>query len=145
MLAVAVPKRIVPSAPLRNTVRRVAREAWRQGCRTGGVDAPLLALLRLRALPQRESGAELVGNGGGDQGAVAPRHRHHGQSGKAGGRQMFAARLTDRALKRVLRAECDRLIAELARVLRSGRGAVHCATGSESPVAGPMPGERGGR
>ncbi|UCE31708.1 MAG: hypothetical protein JSW68_01795, partial [Burkholderiales bacterium] len=64
----------------------MARESWRAALRSGVIERPVLALLRMRDLPGTA----------GSPGAMPSGRRR-------GARPEFVRRLTDRALKRVVR------------------------------------------
>lgn len=87
----AVPKKLLPSAPLRNAVRRVVREA----ARAAGIAPMPASLLRLVALPECESPP-------------------------AGARRPFDRRLPDGAFKRACRADADALLARMKQALAGG-------------------------
>lgn len=96
---VAVAKKLVPSSPLRNTIRRVVREAAR-----ARPQAALPALLvRLVALPVVDAPA-----------VPAPTGSALVVSKRAKPVRPFERRLTDRALKRACRADLDVLLAQAA-------------------------------
>jgi hypothetical protein len=89
-----IPKKLVPSSPLRNTIRRVVKESHRahllsQPSRLGGLSV-LVRLIRLPLDP--------------DAPATDPSGR---------GLRPFARRPHDRALKRLVRAEIDQLFGRL--------------------------------
>ena len=83
----SVPKKLVPSSPLRNAVRRVVREA----VRAAGAAALPPMLVRLASLPELD---------------VPP----------PGARRAFDRRLPDGAFKRACRADLDELLARVARL-----------------------------
>lgn len=91
----AIPKKLVPSSPVRNLMRRVIREAWRAALqrRPQAFDA-LSVRVTLHAVPQDPAAPK-----------AAP-----------GGRALrpFARRPTDGLLKRRVRTEVDGLLARLA-------------------------------
>jgi hypothetical protein len=91
----AIPKKLVPSSPVRNLMRRVIREAWRAALRRRpqGFGA-MTVRVTLNAVPQDPAAPK-----------AAP-----------GGRALrpFARRPTDGALKRRVRAEVDGLLERLA-------------------------------
>jgi hypothetical protein len=94
-LMMAIPKKLVPSSPVRNLIRRVIREAHRAAALArpqalGG----LSVRVQLARVPQDPAAPAL----GADGRAMRP----------------FARRPTDRALKRAVRAEVDGLLARLA-------------------------------
>jgi hypothetical protein len=91
----AIPKKLVPSSPVRNLMRRVIREAWRAALlrRPRAFDG-LSVRLTLNAVPQDPA---------------APKA---GPSGRA--LRPFARRPTDGALKRRVRVEVDGLLERLA-------------------------------
>ena len=91
----AVPKKQVPSSPVRNLIRRVVRESHRAwlAARPAGEPAPSVRVQLVR-LPQDPT-APLAGPNGR---ALRP----------------FARRPTDRALARLVRAEVDGLFGRLA-------------------------------
>lgn len=104
-LMMAIPKKQVPSAPVRNMIRRVIRESYRAcGDSLEGVNV-LVKLTRMPIDPDR---------------AVPP------------GARAFVRRPTDRALKRLVRAEIDALFSGLAADLRR-RSRRPAATPSCSP------------
>ncbi|HYF58579.1 MAG TPA: ribonuclease P protein component [Burkholderiaceae bacterium] len=94
-LMMAVPKKQVPSSPVRNLIRRVVRESHRAwlAARPAGEPAPSVRV-QLVKLPQ-DPAAPLAGP---DGRALRP----------------FARRPTDRALARLVRAEVDGLFGRLA-------------------------------
>jgi hypothetical protein len=96
-----IPKKLVPSSPVRNTIRRVVRESHRDCARRhpGGL-ARLSVLVRLLRLPQDPAAATVDAAG-------RPR-------------RPFARRPTDRALKRLVRAELDSLFERLAAMPPAG-------------------------
>lgn len=91
----AIPKKLLPSSPVRNLVRRVIRESYRAAL---AVEPQRLGSLQVRvqlqAVPQD------------------PQAPARGPDGRA--LRPFARRPTDRALKRRVRAEVDLLFARLA-------------------------------
>ena len=89
----AVPKKLVPSSPVRNLIRRVVRESHREIARGGLLDA-LSVRVQLAAVP------------------VDPAAPTAGPDGRP--RRAFARRPTDGALKRLVRAEADGLLGRLA-------------------------------
>jgi hypothetical protein len=90
----AIPKKLVPSSPVRNLMRRVIREAHRA------------VLGRRPALAQRSVHVHLL---------AVPRDPSAPASGPDGRTlRPFARRPTDRALKRAVRAELDGLLARVA-------------------------------
>lgn len=86
----AIPKKLVPSSPVRNLMRRQVREAYRAALAQKPALARLSLHVQLSALPQAP--------------ATGPDGR---------GLRRFARRPTDRALKRLVRAEIDGLLAGL--------------------------------
>ena len=101
-LMMAVPKKLVPSAPLRNTVRRVVRES----VRAAGIEPMPVGLLRLVALPVFES-APLPPAA---RAPVAPAAK---RASRARRDRPFDRRLPDRAFKRACRTDADALFARL--------------------------------
>jgi hypothetical protein len=94
-LMMAIPKKLVPSSPVRNLLRRVIRESYRAALvRHPQALSGLSLRVQLVRLPL-DPAAPATGPGGR---ALRP----------------FARRPTDRALKRVVRAEIDGLLARLA-------------------------------
>jgi hypothetical protein len=91
----AISKKLVPSSPVRNLIRRVIREAYRAAVaqRPQALE-PLSVRVQLTAVPQDPTAPSTGSNGR----ALRP----------------FARRPTDRALKRQVRGELDRLLARLA-------------------------------
>jgi hypothetical protein len=89
----AIPKKLVPSSPVRNLIRRVIREAHRAAVANRSVLSERSVRVQLTAVPQ-DPAAPAAGS---DGRAVRP----------------FARRPTDRALKRVVRAEVDGLLARV--------------------------------
>ena len=93
-LMMAIPKKLVPSSPVRNLVRRVIRESHRAACvRHPLALAALSVKVQLVKLPQDPASPAL------------------GPKGRA--LRPFARRPHDTELKRVVRAEVDGLIARL--------------------------------
>jgi hypothetical protein len=90
----AIPKKLVPSSPVRNLIRRVIRESHRAALASRPQLAALSLRVQLTAVPQDPSSPAA----GPDGRALRP----------------FARRPTDRALKRVVRAEVDGLLARVA-------------------------------
>jgi hypothetical protein len=90
----AIPKKLVPSSPVRNLIRRVIRESHRAALARSPRLAALSLRVQLTAVPQDPSAPAV----GADGRALRP----------------FARRPTDRALKRVVRAEVDGLLARVA-------------------------------
>ena len=90
----AIPKKLVPSSPVRNLVRRVIRESHRAALARRPSLAGRSVRVQLTALPQ-------------DPAAPA-----RGPDGRA--LRPFARRPTDRALKRVVRVEVDGLLERVA-------------------------------
>ena len=90
----AIPKKLVPSSPVRNLIRRVIRESHRA------------ALLRHPSLGTRSVRVQLVAL---PQDPAAPAA---GADGRA--LRPFARRPTDGALKRIVRTEVDGLLARVA-------------------------------
>ena len=90
----AIPKKLVPSSPVRNLIRRVIRESYRAELARRPVLAGLSVRLQLTAVPQ-------------DPAAPAA-----GPDGRA--LRPFARRPTDRALRRTVRVEIDGLLARVA-------------------------------
>lgn len=90
----AIPKKQVPSSPVRNLIRRVIRESYRAELARRPAVGALSLRIQLTAVPQ-------------DPAAPAK---------AADGRPLrpFARRPTDRALKRIVRAEVDGLLARAA-------------------------------
>jgi len=91
----AIPKKLIPSSPVRNLIRRVIRESWRallagqpQALRGASVRVTLHAVPQDPAAPKAAPGGR----------ALRP----------------FARRPTDGALKRRVRVEVDGLLARLA-------------------------------
>lgn len=110
----AVPKKLVPSAPLRNAVRRVVRES----VRAAGIEPMPASLLKLVALPVFEE-ASPAPQASGTAGA-AQRHPVAAAPAAAAKRaarakrdRPFDRRLPDRAFKRACRADADALFARL--------------------------------
>ena len=91
----AVSKKLAPSSPVRNLIRRVIREAHRAASVTRpAVFARLSVRVQLTRLPQDPTAPAL----GADGRPLRP----------------FARRPTDGALRRIVRAEVDGLFARLA-------------------------------
>ncbi len=91
---IGIPKRLVPSSPVRNLIRRVVRESYRACARRDAARLQQLSVLvNLLRLPL-DAAQPAQGPGG------APV-------------RAFARRPTDRALKRALRAEADTLFARI--------------------------------
>ncbi len=90
----AIPKKLVPSSPVRNLIRRVIRESHRATLANRPALAALSVRVQLTALPQDPSAP----TAGPDGRALRP----------------FARRPTDGALKRAVRAEVDGLLARVA-------------------------------
>jgi hypothetical protein len=89
-----IPKKLVPSSPVRNAIRRVLRESHRDCARRHPARLGELSILvRLLRLPQDPAAP----TAGPDGRALRP----------------FARRPTDRALKRLVRAEFDQLLERL--------------------------------
>jgi hypothetical protein len=88
-----IPKKLVPSSPVRNTIRRVVRESHRARLLREPQLADLSVLVRLIRLPLDPQ---------------APAADAAGRSLRA-----FARRPQDRALKRLVRAEVDQLFDRL--------------------------------
>lgn len=124
---ISVPKRIVPSAPVRNAIKRVVREAFRlarmqHAAPPAGTPADGLAtdgrvvwpgcLIRLHALPCTEMPVL--------PDPVPPTRKQ----AKARKPRPFDVRLPDGALKRACREDADRLLARfvsrLARPVEGG-------------------------
>ena len=108
-LVLSVPKRLAPAAPLRNLIRRVIRESWRQATLDSG-QARVVVMVRLQRLPQAltslttaVTAASAASGAGAGAGAVKP----------LVGRALLQSRPTDRILKRLLRAESDQLFHRL--------------------------------
>ena len=104
-LVLSVPKRLAPAAPLRNSIRRVIRESWRQATLDSG-QARVVVMVRLQRLPQALTSlttAVTAANAASGAGAVKP----------LVGRALLQSRPTDRILKRLLRAESDQLFHRL--------------------------------
>ncbi|MFN9772221.1 MAG: ribonuclease P protein component [Burkholderiales bacterium] len=93
-LMMAIPKKLVPSSPVRNLIRRVIRESHRATLARRPALAALSVRVQLTTVPQDPSSPA----SGPDGRALRP----------------FAWRPTDGALKRVVRAEVDGLLAQLA-------------------------------
>ena len=106
-LILSVSKRLAPSAPLRNMVRRVLREAWRHQS-WFEQSASLAVMIRLRALPLAAlptvSKVSTVSTGL----IKGPVPKVSVKSLK--GRAVLRIRRTDRALKAMIRAEADSLL-----------------------------------
>jgi hypothetical protein len=114
----AVSRKLVPSSPVRNLVRRVIRESHRHACQAqpAGSDQRDSACLQPEAslLCNWSLRIQLVGI---PHDPAAPQKDARGQAIKA-----FKRRWPDRQLKRLLRADIDSLLGSLsARLLRSGR------------------------
>ena len=93
-LMMAIPKKLVPSSPVRNLVRRVIRESHRAACVRHRLALEALSVkVQLVKVPQDPATP-----------ALDPRGR---------ARRPFARRPADGALKRAVRAEVDGLIARL--------------------------------
>lgn len=90
----AIPKKQVPSSPVRNLIRRVIRESHRAELARRPVLADLSVRVQLTSIPT-------------DPAAPAA-----GPDGR--GLRPFARRPTDRALKRAVRVEVDGLLARVA-------------------------------
>jgi hypothetical protein len=90
----AIPKKLVPSSPVRNLIRRVIRESHRATLARRPAIAALSVRVQLTAVPQDPTSPAT----GPDGRALRP----------------FARRPTDGALKRAVRAEVDGLLAQLA-------------------------------
>jgi hypothetical protein len=93
-LMMAIPKKLVPSSPVRNLIRRVIREAHRA--------ARMRSPVTLQALSIRVQLVRLP---------LDPASPARGPDGRA--LRPFARRPTDRALGRLVRAELDALFARL--------------------------------
>jgi hypothetical protein len=93
-LMMAIPKKLVPSSPVRNLIRRVIREAHR----AGQARAPAA----LQAVSIRVQLVKLP---------LDPASPARGPDGRA--LRPFARRPADRALRRLVRAELDTLLARL--------------------------------
>jgi hypothetical protein len=89
----AIPKKLVPSSPVRNLVRRVIRESHRATLARRPALAGWSVRVQLTKLPQDPASPAT----GPDGRALRP----------------FARRPTDRALKRLVRAEVDGLLARV--------------------------------
>ena len=90
----AIPKKLVPSSPVRNLIRRVIRESHRTTLLLRpGLDA-LSLRIQLVAVPQD------------------PASPSKGKDGRA--LRPFARRPTDGVLRRLVRAEIDGLLARVA-------------------------------
>lgn len=95
LLTMAIPKKLVPSSPVRNLVRRVIRESHRAAlAREPRRLGALRVRVQLQSVPQE---------------SAAPTRDAQGRALRP-----FARRPTDRALKRRVRAELDALFARLA-------------------------------
>ena len=107
----AVPKKLVPSAPLRNAVRRVVRES----VRASGIEPMPAGLLRLVALPVFEEPSPApVAPGAADVRSAAAVAAGAAKRAARGGRNRpFDRRLPDGAFKRACRADADALFARL--------------------------------
>ena len=90
----AIPKKLVPSSPVRNLIRRVIRESHRAALARHPRLAEVSVRVQLAALPQ-------------DPAAPAA-----GPDGRA--LRPFARRPTARALTRIVRAEVDGLLVRAA-------------------------------
>ena len=111
VLMMAIPKKLVPSAPVRNLVRRVIRESYRHCPRTEGAGLERLSVLvKLTQVPQKALPP------GAESGDPRPKPR----AGAAARVRPFDRRPPDRALKRALRAEADALFAQLAAAVAQG-------------------------
>ena len=113
-LMMAVPKKLVPSAPLRNAVRRVVRES----VRASGIEPMPAGLLRLVALPVFEEPSPApVAPGTAESADARPAAAVAAGAAKRtarGGRNRpFDRRLPDGAFKRACRADADALFARL--------------------------------
>ena len=93
---ISVPKRLVPSAVRRNTVKRIVREAWRAATH---VNDDRNYLVRLRQYP------------GGRRPKGGVRARARADAAKPGAEPAPAMGLT--AVKRLLRADADQVFARL--------------------------------
>jgi hypothetical protein len=114
----AVSRKLVPSSPVRNLVRRVIRESHRHACQAQPADSDQSDLACLQPDASRlwnwSLRIQLVGV---PHDPAAPQKDARGQSIKA-----FKRRWPDRQLKRLLRTDIDSLLGSLsARLLRSGR------------------------
>ncbi len=89
----AIPKKLVPSSPVRNLIRRVIREAYRAASAVKPGLATLSLRVQLTRLPQDPDAP----SAGPDGRALRP----------------FARRPADRALKRTVRIEIDGLLARV--------------------------------
>lgn len=113
-LMMAVPKKLVPSAPLRNAVRRVVRES----VRAAGIHPMPTGLLRLVALPEFEQTPPASQSSGSQVSAqahpaVATAAGAAKRAVRAQRNRPFDRRLPDRAFKRACRADADALFARL--------------------------------
>ncbi|MCA3179547.1 MAG: ribonuclease P protein component [Burkholderiales bacterium] len=93
-LMMAIPKKLVPSSPVRNLIRRVIRESHRATLARRPALSALSVRVQLTSVPQDPS---------------SPATGADGRSARP-----FARRPTDGALKRVVRTEVDGLLAQLA-------------------------------
>jgi hypothetical protein len=104
-LMMGIPKKLVPSSPVRNTIRRVVRESHRAcAARDPARVGALSILVRLLRLPQ-------------DPSAAASDSR--GKPVRA-----FTRRPPDGALKRLVRAEIDTLLDRLLALQPAGATSV---------------------
>ena len=143
VLVISVAKRIVKSAVRRNTVRRVVRESWRESWRVlladpAMADAPPRQwLMRLRAHPVAKTPK-----------ATKPRkdRKDHGEAkplaagslgGSVGVARANAVTPGFAAVKRLLRADADRLFSQALRAGNRRPRTVHF-----SPVDQGVPGSR---
>ncbi len=95
-LLMAVPKKLVPSSPVRNLIRRVLREAWRAYQANSAVAPGRVSVrLQMHALPCDPTLAE---------------RDERGQL-----RRAFARRPPDGALKRLIRADAQTLLSQSVR------------------------------
>lgn len=97
----AVPKKLVPSSPVRNMIRRVIREAHRAALAREPALGALSLHVQLARLPQDPSAPTAATDGR----AMRP----------------FARRPPDGALKRAVRAEADMLLQRASRVAQRAR------------------------
>jgi hypothetical protein len=114
-LVLSVPKRLVPAAPLRNLIRRVIRESWRQVALESGQARVLVVMVRLQRLPQalsRLTTAVTAPSPASGAGKVKP----------LVGRALLQSRPTDRILKRLIRAESEQLFHRLFGCADRSRG-----------------------
>ena len=123
---VAVAKKLVPSSPLRNAIRRVVREAAR-----ARPQAALPSLLvRLVALPTVDESAAATAAGTQDVAGAPVAEGRAPKAAKVAKRakptRPFERRLTDRALKRACRSDLDALLQLAAE--RFSRDAAQAAT-----------------